>query len=125
MIIVSSPKSRSALVQLGRDVRAARIRRRITAADLAARAGTSPNTIGRPEKGDGGVGIGTLADILVVLGLIARLSDLLDLRHDELGLALTDQQTPQRARCAGRRPCFGRPTPLYTDGSTAVFDLYL
>lgn len=98
MIIVSSPKSRSALAQLGRDVRAARIRRRITAADLAARAGTSPNTIGRLEKGDGGVGIGTLADILVVLGLIARLSDLLDLRHDELGLALTDQQTPQRAR---------------------------
>ena len=98
MIIVSSPKSRSALAQLGRDVRAARIRRRITAADLAARAGTSPNTIGRLEKGDGGVGIGTLADILFVLGLIARLSDLLDLRHDELGLALTDQQTPQRAR---------------------------
>jgi len=98
VIIVSSPKSRSALAQLGRDVRAARIRRRITAADLAARAGTSPNTIGRLEKGDGGVGIGTLADILVVLGLIARLSDLLDLRHDELGLALTDQQTPQRAR---------------------------
>ena len=98
MIIVSSPKSRLALAQLGRDVRAARIRRRITAADLAARAGTSPNTIGRLEKGDGGVGIGTLADILVVLGLIARLSDLLDLRHDELGLALTDQQAPQRAR---------------------------
>lgn len=98
MIIVSSPKSGSALAQLGRDVRAARIRRRITAADLAARAGTSPNTIGRLEKGDGGVGIGTLADVLVVLGLIARLSDLLDLRHDELGLALTDQQTPQRAR---------------------------
>jgi transcriptional regulator with XRE-family HTH domain len=109
---------------LGRDVRAARIRRRITAADLAARAGTSPNTIGRLEKGDGGVGIGTLADVLVVLGLIARLSDLLDLRHDELGLALTDQQTPQRARprrSAGKAKSGAHKKLSATDPDGAAF----
>ncbi|WP_035595460.1 helix-turn-helix domain-containing protein [Hyphomonas polymorpha] len=121
---MSSPKSGSALAQLGRDVRAARIRRRITAADLAGRAGTSPNTIGRLEKGDRGVGIGTLADVLVVLGLIARLSDLLDLRHDELGLALTDQQTPQRARprrSAGKAKSGAHKKLSATDPDGAAF----
>jgi hypothetical protein len=38
-------------------------------ADLAVRAGTSPSTVARLEKGDPGVAIGTLADVLVVLGL--------------------------------------------------------
>jgi len=95
---MSSPKSRTALVRLGRDIRAARLRRNIARADLAVRAGTSSSTIGRLEKGDPGVGIGTLADILVALGLIERLADLIDIRHDEIGLALTAEKLPQRGR---------------------------
>lgn len=95
---MGSPKSKSALVSLGRDIRSARLRRNITIADLAARAGTSPSTLGRLEKGDPGVGIGTLGDVLVVLGLIDRLADLIDIRHDELGLALANEQLPQRGR---------------------------
>lgn len=95
---MSSPKSRSALVGLGRDIRSARLRRQIARADLAVRAGTSPSTVARLEKGDPGVGIGTLADVLVVLGLAERLGDLLDIRNDELGLALAAEQLPQRGR---------------------------
>jgi len=95
---MGSPKSKSALVSLGRDIRSARLRRNIAIADLAVRAGTSPSTLGRLEKGDPGVGIGTLADVLVVLGLIDRLADLIDIRHDELGLALANEQLPQRGR---------------------------
>ncbi len=95
---MSSPKSRSAVVGLGRDIRSARLRRHIARADLAVRAGTSPSTIARLEKGDPGVGIGTLADVLVVLGLVERLGDLLDIRNDELGLALAAEQLPQRGR---------------------------
>lgn len=95
---MSSPKVRTALKRLGNDVRGARLRRGIAVADLAARAGTSPSTIARLEKGDPGVGIGVLAGILVVLGLIERLADLIDIRKDDLGLALASEQLPQRGR---------------------------
>lgn len=95
---MGSPKSKSALSSLGRDMRAARLRRNIARADLAVRAGTSASTIVRLENGDPGVGIGTLADVLVALGLIDRLTELVDIRHDELGLALAAENVPQRGR---------------------------
>lgn len=95
---MGSPKSKSALVRLGHDVRGARLRRGMAVADLAVRAGTSPSTIARLEKGDPGVAIGTLADILVVLGLVDRLADLIDVRKDDLGLALDAERLPRRGR---------------------------
>lgn len=95
---MGSPKSSAALVRLGKDIRSARLRRGIAVADLALRAGTSPSSIARLEKGDPGVGIGTLADSLIVLGLIDRLADLIDIRKDDLGLALAVEQLPQRGR---------------------------
>ncbi|MGB3471505.1 MAG: helix-turn-helix transcriptional regulator [Erythrobacter sp.] len=101
---MSSPKSKSALNQLGKDLRSARLRRGISVADLAARAGTSTSTIARLEKGDAGVGIGTLSDILVVFGLVDRLADLVEIRKDDLGLALDAERLPQRGRSsAGAR----------------------
>lgn len=95
---MGSPKTRAALARLGQDIRSARLRRGIAVADLALRAGTSPSSVTRLEKGDPGVGIGTLADILVVLSLVDRLADLVDIRKDELGLALAVEQLPQRGR---------------------------
>jgi transcriptional regulator with XRE-family HTH domain len=74
------------------------LRRSIAVADLAVRAGTSPSTVARLEKGDPGVGIGTLADILVVLGLVERLADLIDISKDDLGLALIAERQPRRGR---------------------------
>ncbi len=84
--------------RLGHDVRGARLRRGIAVADLAVRAGTSPSTIARLEKGDPGVAIGTLADVLVVLGLVERFADLIDIRNDDVGLALAAEQLPRRGR---------------------------
>jgi transcriptional regulator with XRE-family HTH domain len=95
---MSSPKSTHALKRLGHDVRGARLRRGIAVVDLAVRAGTSPSSVTRLEKGDPGVAIGTLADVLVVLGLVERLADLIDIRKDDLGLALVNEQLPQRGR---------------------------
>ncbi len=95
---MGSPKSKLALERLGQDIRGARLRRGIAIADLAVRSGTSPSSIARLEKGDSGVGIGTLADVLVALGLIERLSDLVDIRKDDLGLALATQQLPKRGK---------------------------
>jgi hypothetical protein len=54
--------------------------------------------VARLEKGDPGVGIGVLAGILVVLGLVERLADLIDIRKDDLGLALASEQLPRRGR---------------------------
>lgn len=73
-------------------------------ADLAIRAGASPSTLARLEKGDAGVALGTLADVLVVLGLIEQMADLIDIRNDDLGLALAAQQTPKRGRNVGSMP---------------------
>jgi transcriptional regulator with XRE-family HTH domain len=95
---MGSPKAKTALERLGHDLRAARLSRLVAVADLAARAGTSPRTVARLEKGDPGVAVGTLADVLVALGLIERLADLVDIRKDDLGLALTSERAPKRGR---------------------------
>ncbi len=95
---MGSPKSKTALEMLGHDIRGARLRRGIAVADLAVRAGTSPSSVARLEKGDAGVAVGTLADVLVVLGLVERLADLIDIRKDDLGLALADERVPRRGR---------------------------
>ncbi|NML06790.1 helix-turn-helix transcriptional regulator [Sphingomonas sp. G-3-2-10] len=103
---MSSAKTRSVLVRLGKDLRAARLRRGMAIGDLAVRAGASTSTIIRMEKGEPGVGIGTLADVMVVFGLNERFADLLDVRHDDLGLALSNERLPQRGR---RRSTTVRP----------------
>ncbi|RAX37709.1 helix-turn-helix domain-containing protein [Rhizobium tropici] len=100
---MSSPKTKPALEQLGQDIRNARLRRGIAVADLAVRAGTSPSSIARLERGDAGVAIGTLADVLVVLGLLERLADLIDIRKDDLGLALAAEHGPRRGRSFAAR----------------------
>ena len=100
---MASPKAGPALERLGHDIRHARLRRGVAVADLAVRAGTSSSSIARLEKGDPGVAIGTLADVLVVLGLVERLADLIDVRKDDLGLALTDDLIPRRGRTFASR----------------------
>ena len=100
---MGSPKAKPALERLGQDIRNARLRRGIAVADLAVRAGTSPSSVSRLERGDPGVAIGTLADVLVVLGLLGRLADLIDVRKDDLGLALTAEHGPLRGRSFATR----------------------
>ncbi len=89
---------RKALRKLGRDIQVARRRRRIPTKILAERALISRTTLLKAEKGEPGVSMGTYASILFVLGLIDRLAELADIRHDEQGLALEEEQLPQRIR---------------------------
>ena len=93
---MSSAKTRSVLIRLGKDLRAARLRRGMAIGDLAVRAGTSTSTIIRMEKGEAGVGIGTLADVMVVFGLNGRLADLVDDCPD------TDTVSLRLAECLAR-----------------------
>ena len=91
------------LRKLGSDIGNARRRRRIPVAVLAERAGISRMTLNKLEKGDGGVSGGTYATVLFALGMIDRLADVADARHDAVGLALEEEQLPQRIRLPGGR----------------------
>ena len=92
-----------ALSKLGQDIKDARRRRRITLALMAERASLSRTTIGKIEKGDPTASIGGYASVLFVLGMINRLTDLLDSVHDLLGRRLEDEKLPQRIRTPNKK----------------------
>lgn len=89
---------RHTLAKLGADLREARLKRRIPMALLAERASISRTTLGHIEKGDGGVTLGNYARTLFALGLLDRLAELADPRHDETGLTIASEQLPKRIR---------------------------
>ena len=95
---------RRTLRKLGHDIRDARLRRRIPAAVLAERASISRTTLNKLEKGEPGVSIGIATTVLFVLGLHKRLDELADIRYDEQGLALEEEQLPKRIRRKRRKP---------------------
>ena len=86
------------LRKLGSDMRDARRRRRISTQVMAERAGISRTTLSKAEKGEPGVSIGTFATLLFILGLNEGLSDVADVRHDRVGLDLSDELLPKRIR---------------------------
>lgn len=96
------PAVRRALVELGANIRMARQRRRYTAALVAERAGMSRPTLRAIERGDDGVTVGALANVLHSLGLDQDLR--LVARDDELGRKLQDAALraprPRRSRGA-------------------------
>lgn len=87
-----------ALGKLGRDIHDARRRRRLPAALFAERASISRTTLHKVERGDTGVSAGAYAKVLFVLGMERRLADLVDPRHDTVGLELEEDRLPRRIR---------------------------
>lgn len=109
---MSSLRAQRSLSTLGRNLRQARLARRFAMADLAERAGVSEKTIQRLERGDPGVGIGTLASVLAALGDPAALDRVLRIEDDTVGLSRAIEATPQRGRSFGSRrkePSTGTP----------------
>lgn len=96
------PQTATALKKLGSDIYDARRRRRITRALLAERARITPNTLAKIEKGDPGASMGGYASVLFSLGMIERLRDIADARHDFIGQTMVDEQLPQRVRMTRR-----------------------
>ena len=92
-----------AVLKLGRDVRDSRRRRRISTAILAQRASISRTTLSKLEQGNTGVSIGIYASVLMCLGMMDRLADLADPRHDAMGNALAEEQLPVRIRLPRRK----------------------
>lgn len=89
---------RRALRKLGAEIRDARRRRRIPTTVMAERAFMSRMTLNKIEKGDPSVSLGMYANVLFVLGMIERLSDVADPKYDAVGLSLEDELLPQRIR---------------------------
>lgn len=94
---------RRALDQLGRDIAAARKKRRLTMQIVADRAFIGRNTLTRVERGDPGVSLGIYATVLYVLGLADRIGKLADPLTDDVGNSLEAERLPERARASKAR----------------------
>lgn len=85
------------LIQLGQNIRIARLRRGMRLLDLATRIGVSRYTMADVEKGKPAVGIAAYIGALWVMGLINDLQNVADPNHDEEGKALESIRFPKTA----------------------------
>lgn len=96
------PRQARLLAAVGEQLKLARLRRRLTAAQVAERAGISRPTLSLLEKGDPGASLGNLLKVLAVLGLEQDLRRLA--ADDELGRKLQDAGlTTPRKRAPKRK----------------------
>jgi transcriptional regulator with XRE-family HTH domain len=86
------------LEELGRRVRIARIRRRLSTEDLAQACGIGRRTLYRVESGDPGIALGTFLVVLWKLALLDSISGVADPDTDDHGKILEAASRPQRVR---------------------------
>lgn len=86
------------LIKFAADIRIARLRRGLTAEQVARSLGVHRTTYSRLEAGDLGVSVGLYATALHVLGLGLPFSDLADPTHDAEGQALDIARLRKRSR---------------------------
>lgn len=91
------PRLSRVLEHFGENIKLARLRRKLSAKQVAERAGINRNTLTAIEKGSPGVSLGNYAMVLMVLGLE---KDLLQVAaEDVLGRKIQDAglKSPKRA----------------------------
>ena len=96
------------LVELGGNIRLARLRRSLSAELIAERAGMSRPTLRAIERGDPGVVLGAYANVLFCLGLEKDLAsvgrdDILGRKLQDAGLDLKGR-APRRKRSSPNKP---------------------
>ncbi|PZX56731.1 helix-turn-helix domain-containing protein [Algoriphagus chordae] len=94
------PKSQRILIELGENIKLARLRRKLSSAQVAERAGIGRSTLVKIEQGHSGVGIGNFINVLRVLGL--EQDFLLLAKDDELGRKLQDANLITKDRAPKR-----------------------
>jgi transcriptional regulator with XRE-family HTH domain len=106
------PATAELLSGFGDRLRMARLRRRLTARQVAERAGMAPMTLRSLERGGSGVTIGAYLAVMQVLGLERDLGLLA--AADPLGRTLQDARLPTHRAASvpsGSKPSTAIPTP--------------
>jgi DNA-binding XRE family transcriptional regulator len=85
------------LKKLGADLKTARLRRSLTAAEVAQKIGTSRFAVADAENGKPSTGIAIYAALLWTYGLVDKLGDIADPNKDEEGSRLALARGPVRA----------------------------
>lgn len=84
--------------EIGAHLAAWRKLQRLTAQQLAERAGIARSTLSKLENGDTSVGFDVVLRVARALGVLQRLEDALDPLDTDLGRARADERLPQRVR---------------------------
>ena len=87
-----------ALQRLGRNIRTARLRRRMPQQQLARRMGVSRFVVSDIERGKPTTGVAVYVGALWAMGLLAHLRDVADPDRDEEGKTLERARSPRTAR---------------------------
>lgn len=97
------PKHRRLLSEMGENLKLARLRRCLSAEQVAERAGISRSTLHLIESGSASTSLGKLMGVLIVLGMESDLGRIA--ADDVLGRKLEDARlTETRRRAPKRRP---------------------
>jgi transcriptional regulator with XRE-family HTH domain len=94
------PRLARLLSLVGEQIKLARLRRKLSSEQVAERSGIGRSTLVRIEKGDPGVSIGNILNVLKVLGLEQDL--LLLAKDDELGRKIQDADLNIKSRAPKR-----------------------
>lgn len=92
------PKQQRIMDSLGENLKLARLRRDLSAEQVAERAGIGRSTLVKVEKGDAGVAIGTYLKVLFVLNLEKDLEQVA--QDDQLGRRLQDAKLMVKERAS-------------------------
>lgn len=95
------PQTQRRAEALGERLRLARLRRRMSLTELAARVDVSRDTVSRLERGELRTSLAVLVRVLGVLGLEEDLDHIA--RDDELGRRLQDVRQPRPRRRSTRK----------------------
>ena len=85
------------LLRLGRNIRTARLRRKLSMEKLAVRIGISRYVMADVEKGKPTTAIAAYLGALWVLGLLRDMQEVADPRRDEEGMILERARSPKTA----------------------------
>lgn len=112
------PSTSELLQRFGERLRLARLRRRLTAKQVAERAGMAPMTLRSLERGGAGVTMGAYLAVMQVLGIENDL-DLLG-AVDPMGRALQDARLTARGKPSGRAEPAPSVEPVKRRQTTAI-----